>query len=190
MSCIKLLNNHGGVTLEILTFDPNIDIPYRGFHCCIVVHINVIQQLNLFFNWMNRPSDDSPRRIIPVQFWELLHTWKHFFVVVIFIYFFELKKKKCYQIWPWKRDQLNQLKGCIGKSTSGKKYQVEYGTFSLGKSTILVVFPIGTFSINNRKKYHIVFHVTFIVCIFLIPKYMFRKVSQKTVWDAILYLIN
>ena len=35
---------------------------------------------------------------------------------------------------------------CIGKSTSGKKYQVEYGTFSLGKSTILVLFPIGTFS--------------------------------------------
>ena len=33
-----------------------------------------------------------------------------------------------------------------GKSTSRKKYQVEYGTFSLGKSTMLVLFPIGTFS--------------------------------------------
>ena len=34
----------------------------------------------------------------------------------------------------------------LGKSTSGKKYQVEYGTISLGKSTILVLFSIGTFS--------------------------------------------
>ena len=28
---------------------------------------------------MNKPSDHSSRRIIPVQFWELLHTFKHFF---------------------------------------------------------------------------------------------------------------
>ena len=53
---------------------------------------------------------------------------------------------------------------CIGKSTSGKKYQVEYGTFSLGKSTILVLFPIGTFSLNNKKKYHIVLIVTLTIC--------------------------
>ena len=49
-------------------------------HCCIVVHTNVIQQQNIFFDWMNRPSDDiSSRRIIPVQIWELLHTFKQFF---------------------------------------------------------------------------------------------------------------
>ena len=36
--------------------------------------------------------------------------------------------------------------GNARKITSGKKYQVDYGTFSFGKSTILVVFPIGTFS--------------------------------------------
>ena len=35
-------------------------------------HINVSQQQNIFFSRMNRPSDDSSRRIIPVQFWELL----------------------------------------------------------------------------------------------------------------------
>ena len=35
---------------------------------------------------------------------------------------------------------------CIGKSTSEKKYQMEAGTFSLGKSTMLVFFPIGNFS--------------------------------------------
>ena len=46
-------------------------------HCCIVVHINVFQQQNIFLSWMNRPSDDSSRRIIPVQFWELMHTFKH-----------------------------------------------------------------------------------------------------------------
>ena len=56
---------------------------------------------------------------------------------------------------------------CIGKSTSGKKYQVGYGTFSLGKSTILVLFPIGTFSLKNRKKYHIDLLVILIVCIIL-----------------------
>ena len=48
----------------------------KGEHCCLVVHINVIQQQNIFFSWMNRPSDHSSRRIIPVQFWELLHTFK------------------------------------------------------------------------------------------------------------------
>ena len=36
--------------------------------------------------------------------------------------------------------------GILGKSASGKKYQVEFGTFSLGKSTILVLFHISTFS--------------------------------------------
>ena len=46
---------------------------------------------------------------------------------------------------------------CIGKSTSGKKYQVEYGTFSLGKRTILVLFPIGTFSYIIGKS-TIIFH--------------------------------
>ena len=45
-------------------------------HCCFVVHINVIQQQNIFFNLMNRPSEDSSRRIVPVQLWELLHTFK------------------------------------------------------------------------------------------------------------------
>ena len=40
----------------------------------------------------------------------------------------------------------------LGKSTSRKKYQVECGTFSLGKSTILVLFPIGTFSYIIGKR--------------------------------------
>ena len=39
----------------------------------------VIQQQNIFFSWMKRHSDHSSRRITPVQFWELLHTFKHFF---------------------------------------------------------------------------------------------------------------
>ena len=65
-------------------------------HCCIVVHINVIKQQNIFFSQMNRPSDDSSRRKIPVRFWGLLHTFKqfflnkkyeNFFVVVIFTIF-------------------------------------------------------------------------------------------------------
>ena len=47
-------------------------------HCCIVVHINVLQHQNIFCSWMNRPLDDSSRRIIPVQIWELLHTCKYF----------------------------------------------------------------------------------------------------------------
>ena len=57
-----------------------------SYHCCLVVDINVLQKQNIFFSRMNRPSDDSPRRIIPVQFWELLNTWKHFFS--------EIKRKK------------------------------------------------------------------------------------------------
>ena len=48
-------------------------------HCCLVVHINVIQQQNISFSWMNRPSDQSSRRIIPVQFLEVLHTFQYFF---------------------------------------------------------------------------------------------------------------
>ena len=48
-------------------------------HCCIVIQINIPQQQNIFFSWINRPSDDSSRRIIPVQIWELLHTLKYFF---------------------------------------------------------------------------------------------------------------
>ena len=49
---------------------------------------------------MNRLSDDSSRRIIPVQFWKLLHTFKPFFLkktktkqknIYIFFYFFILK---------------------------------------------------------------------------------------------------
>ena len=64
----------------------------------MVVHINVIQQQNIFFSWMNRPSDHRSRRIIPVQFWELLHTFKkksvikhikkHFFFFCNFLQFF------------------------------------------------------------------------------------------------------
>ena len=50
-------------------------------HCCLVVHINVLQQQNIFCSRMNRPSDDSSRRIIPVQIWELLHTFKYFFQI-------------------------------------------------------------------------------------------------------------
>ena len=40
------------------------------------------QQQNIFFRWMNRPSDDCSRRIIFVQFWELLHTFKHFSQII------------------------------------------------------------------------------------------------------------
>ena len=36
----------------------------------MVVYISVPQQQNIFFSWMKRPSDESLRRIIPVQFWE------------------------------------------------------------------------------------------------------------------------
>ena len=40
-------------------------------HWCMVVYISVPQQQNIFFSWMKRPSDESLRRIIPVQFWEV-----------------------------------------------------------------------------------------------------------------------
>ena len=51
-----------------------------SIHWCIVVYISVPQQQNIFFSWMKRPSEDSSRRIIPVQFWEVLHTFKYFFL--------------------------------------------------------------------------------------------------------------
>ena len=55
----------------------------------MVVYINVPQQQNIFYSWMKRPSDDSSRRIIPVQFWEVLHTYKYFFLKLkIWKYFF------------------------------------------------------------------------------------------------------
>ena len=47
---------------------------------CKASYISVPQQQNIFFSWMNRPSDDSSRRIIPVQFLEVLHTFKYFFL--------------------------------------------------------------------------------------------------------------
>jgi hypothetical protein len=52
-------------------------------HCCLVVHINVLQQQNIFCSWMNR-------RIIPVQILELLHTFEYFFLIKKFkiIFFF------------------------------------------------------------------------------------------------------
>ena len=56
-----------------------------------------IQQQNIFFSRMKRPSDNSSRRLIPVQIWELLHTFKYFseiekfktffFVLFTFIFF-------------------------------------------------------------------------------------------------------
>ena len=48
-------------------------------HWCMVVYTSVPQQQNIFFSWMKRPSDDCSRRIIPVPFWEVLHTLKYFF---------------------------------------------------------------------------------------------------------------
>ena len=59
-------------------------------HWCIVVNSNVFQQQNIFFSRMNRSSEDSSRKIIPVQFWELLHRLKYFFLkyIYIYIYFF------------------------------------------------------------------------------------------------------
>ena len=42
----------------------------------------------MFFSWMNRPSDNSSRRIIPVQFLDLLHTLKQFFFNDFFLSFF------------------------------------------------------------------------------------------------------
>ena len=49
-------------------------------HWCMVVYISVPQQQNIFFSQMKRPSDDRSIRIIPVQFWEVLHTYKYFFL--------------------------------------------------------------------------------------------------------------
>ena len=66
----------------------NVDKTVSASHCCIVVHINVIQHQNIFFSWMNRPSDHSSQRIIPVQFWELLHTFKQFLWKNIYLFFF------------------------------------------------------------------------------------------------------
>ena len=69
--------------------------PFLG-HCYIVVHITVIQQQNIFFSWMNRISDDSSRRIICVQLWEILYTlkknsetknFKNFFFFTFFLIF-------------------------------------------------------------------------------------------------------
>ena len=45
------------------------------WHSCLVGHINDIEQQTVFFGWMKRPSDDSFRKIILVQFWEVLHTF-------------------------------------------------------------------------------------------------------------------
>ena len=63
-------------------------------HWCIVVYINVPQQQNIFFSWMKRPSNDRSRRTIPVQFWEVLHTLKYFFLLlklkILFFSFFFL----------------------------------------------------------------------------------------------------
>ena len=63
--------------------------PLYGQHCCLVVYIIVIQQQNIFFNWMNRPSDDSSRRIkfgsscIHVNIFYDFKNLKPFFVVVV-----------------------------------------------------------------------------------------------------------
>ena len=57
-------------------------------HWCMVVYISVPHQQNIFFSWMKRPSDDSSRRIIPVQFWEVLYTYKYFFLKYFLFYFF------------------------------------------------------------------------------------------------------
>ena len=57
-------------------------------HWCIVVHGNVFQQQNIFFSRMNQPSDDSSRRIFPVQFWDLLHTLQFLSEIKKFNYFF------------------------------------------------------------------------------------------------------
>ena len=62
-----------------IKYDFFLKLYYIPAHCCIVVYINVIQQQTIFFSWMYRPSDDRSRRISPVQFWELLHTFEHFF---------------------------------------------------------------------------------------------------------------
>ena len=72
------------------------------------------------------------------------------------------------------------LKGCIGKTTSEIKYQVEHGTFPLGKSTTLVFFVLILFTISNRKKHHIVFIVIVNVTIFFTIK------SLQVLWKIFL----
>ena len=50
-------------------------------------------------------------------------------------------------------NEMSLMQTVYRKKYQWEKYQVEYGT-------ILVLCPIGTFSINNRKKYHVVLNVT------------------------------
>ena len=69
-------------------------------HCCLVAHTNVPQQQNIFFNRMNRPSDDSSRRIIPVQIWELFEIFEIFFWIF----------KNFVVDLPWKSNQSTQVK--------------------------------------------------------------------------------
>ena len=57
----------------------NFVLSLEVLHWCMVLYMKVPQKQNIFFSWMKRPSDDSSRRIIPVQFWEVLHTYKYFF---------------------------------------------------------------------------------------------------------------
>ena len=46
-------------------------IEYVTCHLCLVGHIIVLQQPNIFYSWMNTLSDDSSRRIIPTSiFWK------------------------------------------------------------------------------------------------------------------------
>ena len=68
-------------------------LPGQFCHCCTFWQINAIQQQNIFFSWMNRPSDDSSRKIIPLRCWELVHTFKHFSeiktakIIIIILFF-------------------------------------------------------------------------------------------------------
>ena len=59
-----------------------------------------------------------------------------------------------------------------------KKYQVQYGTFSLEKSTIMVLFPIGTFSYILGKStiifYQLQEKVPYVVSV------MFDAISKRT----------
>ena len=80
---------------------------------------------------MNRPSDESSRRIIFVQFWELLHTFKqlfwsykienHFFVCNFY------KKKILLLDLTYKKAQLNSLK--VPKQKLDKNYLLQHLTF-------------------------------------------------------------
>ena len=57
-------------------------------HCSIQGQIKIFEQQNIVFSWMNKPLDDSPRRIIPVQLG---------FCCCNFYDFFGFNKKKtCY----------------------------------------------------------------------------------------------